>query len=117
MVTHGESFEEFLRRCEAASEEFINGPDALLALSTRNEPATFFPPTGARMRGAATINAANERSAAMFGSGASGRFDVYQSGSCGKPLKMELRTTEVFRREEGEWKLIHRHADTIEPPK
>jgi ketosteroid isomerase-like protein len=31
----------------------------------------------------------------------------------GDPRTMTLRATQVYRREDGEWKVVHRHADTI----
>jgi ketosteroid isomerase-like protein len=129
-----ETFDDFLIRREAASGAYISGkPLPLLELSTRRDPATFFPPSGARVLGATAVNQANEQGAAAFASGGTGRFDIFQSGSSGdlgywtgvhhadvvlggKPMTMELRTTEIFRNEEGEWKLIHRHADTLSPP-
>ena len=82
------------------------------------------------MVGAAKVNAANTKGAKAFGKGSVGRFEVLQSGSSGgfgfwtgiqhadlvmegkeERVTMQLRTTEVFRIERGEWKLVHRHAD------
>lgn len=34
----------------------------------------------------------------------------------GAPRQYTLRVTQVYRREEGEWKVAHRHADTLEEP-
>jgi len=31
----------------------------------------------------------------------------------GKPRTYTLRATQVYRREEGEWKVAHRHGDTV----
>lgn len=33
----------------------------------------------------------------------------------GKPRSYTLRATQVYRREDGEWKVAHRHADTVTP--
>ena len=130
-VAH-ESFDAFLARREAASLDYINGQsEPLLALSTHADPATFFPPSGERVQGAKQVNASNQHGAQAFAAGSSGRFEVMQASASGglafwtgvqhakvrmagkpEPIAMQLRTTEIFRVEDGEWKLIHRHADT-----
>jgi NAD(P)H-dependent FMN reductase/ketosteroid isomerase-like protein len=129
--TADEDFDTFLARREQISSEYIQGKAApLIGISTSSDPATFFPPNGDHVVGAAKVNAANTKGAKAFGKGSVGRFEVLQSGSSsgfgfwtgiqhadmvmeGKEerLTMQLRTTEVFRIERGEWKLVHRHAD------
>jgi ketosteroid isomerase-like protein len=80
--------------------------------------------------GAAAVHAANKKGAKAFKSGGTGHFEILQSGASGglgfwtgvqhadvvmagekQRVTMRLRTTEVFRIEQGEWKLVHRHAD------
>ena len=31
----------------------------------------------------------------------------------GKPRTYTLRATQVYRREDGQWKVVHRHGDTV----
>jgi ketosteroid isomerase-like protein len=131
MAKETEDFKAFMKRREVISTDYINGkPDGLLALSAKHGEATFFPPSGDRIHGASHVNAANEKGAHAFGEGSTGNFEILQSASSGdlgfwtgiqhaevmmkgqdKPVSMQLRTTEVFRRENGDWKLVHRHAD------
>ena len=131
-----ESLKDFMSRREAASNDYIAGdPTALQAMLTRADPATFLPPNGAVVEGAEVVEQAQVAGAAAFGPGSTGHFKVLSSGSSGdlaywtgrqvasmeirgqdQPVEMVLRTTEVFRREDGEWKLVHRHADTTPPP-
>ncbi|AIE86525.1 polynucleotide phosphorylase/polyadenylase [Fimbriimonas ginsengisoli Gsoil 348] len=78
------------------------------------------------------MNAANASGAKNFEPGGSSRFEVMHMGSQGDlaywtgiqwakarmkgksdSVPFNLRVTEVFRRENGDWKLIHRHADRL----
>lgn len=130
-----ESFEDFLRRREAASNDYIAGDaSALRSMLTEADPASFMPPNGAVVEGARPVAEAQVGGAAAFGPGSTGHFEVVGSGASGdlaywtgrqvarmdvrgqdEPVPMVLRTTEVFRREGGEWKLVHRHADMAPP--
>lgn len=133
-TTAAPPFDAFLRQREDASGAYINGdPNPVIALSTRSDPASFFPPSGDRVIGADAVDAANQKGAQAFAKGSTGRFEILASGAGrdfaywtgiqyadtrmeGKdePIPMRLRTTEIFRHEGGEWKLIHRHADFIQ---
>jgi ketosteroid isomerase-like protein len=35
----------------------------------------------------------------------------------GEPGKYTLRVTQVYRREDGSWRVVHRHADMVQPDK
>jgi ketosteroid isomerase-like protein len=40
-------------------------------------------------------------------------FERTQASVRGEPRTYTLRATQVYRRENGEWKVAHRHADTV----
>lgn len=39
-------------------------------------------------------------------------YERTQASINGEPRQYVLRVTQVYRREDGEWKVAHRHADT-----
>lgn len=130
-VQQAPSFQDFLRTRERISNDYINGHAAPLdGIATQQDPATFFPPSGATLQGAAEVSRSHQQGAQSFRDGSTGQFEVMQSASSGtlafwtgvqhaevmmegknERVSMQLRTTEVFRLEDGEWKLVHRHAD------
>ncbi|MEO8827740.1 nuclear transport factor 2 family protein [Lapillicoccus sp.] len=131
--TPTDDFVQFMSRRLAASTAFVNGDiEPLAQLSTRGSPATIFGPRGNTVQGADKVNAANAQGAAIFGPGASNSLEImHQSADESlaywvgiqrstvnisgqhQPLSMELRVTEIFRREHAGWMLIHRHADPL----
>ena len=126
-----EDFDAFLARRETISNDYIAGrAGPLQEILADADPATFFPPGGDQVVGVAAVDAATVKGAQAFREGSVGHFEILQSGSSGglgfwtgtqhatmrmqgkdEPVPMQLRTTEVFRLEQGQWKLVHRHAD------
>ena len=124
-------FNEFMKIREAASQAFVRGDVGPLdRVSTQVSPATIFGPKGDCVEGASEVNAANAAGAKMFEPGSESHFQVMQQSVSGdlafwagiqrakvkmkgkpEPIPMDLRVTEVFRRQDGAWKLVHRHAD------
>jgi NAD(P)H-dependent FMN reductase/ketosteroid isomerase-like protein len=120
---------------EDAARAYVDGDvNPLNTLLTHEDPATFFPPTGGVVRGAADVAQRYAADAASFSNGGTSRLEVLQSSGDGSlafwtgyqhasakmkdadvPHDMTLRVTEVFRSEAGEWKLVHRHADIAKP--
>ena len=127
------SFEQFLRLRKQASDEFVDGNfEALHGISTHRSPATLFGPKGDCVQGAEQVNSANASGAKMFEPEGTNAFEIMHRGADGDlaywvgvqrsvvrmkgkdaPIPMDLRVTEIFRREDGEWKLVHRHADKL----
>jgi NAD(P)H-dependent FMN reductase/ketosteroid isomerase-like protein len=122
-------FDAFMQRRAEAASTYVRGDSTLLdALVTRSEPATFFPPSGGCVAHAEKVAARYDKDAKAFSSDGVSRFEILQSGASGgvafwagfqlaeakiggQTAKMKLRVTEVFRLSDGEWKLVHRHAD------
>lgn len=126
-------FKQFMKQREEASLAFLNGDIGPLdRIATHVSPATIFGPKGDWVEGADKVNAANATGARNFESGGESRFEILQMSATdgvaywagiqwatarmkGKTgvVPFNLRVTEVFRREGGEWKLVHRHADSL----
>lgn len=122
-----------MKEREEASTAFVNGDfKALDSVSTHASPASIFGPKGDYVIGADEVNAANAAGAKMFADGAENSFEIlhieagdtlaFWAGIQRSKVKMKgkadavpmnLRVTETFRREDGEWKLVHRHADSL----
>lgn len=127
-------FEEFMRRREDAAGAYVRGDAAPLGqLVARSSDASFFSPRGDYVTGADAVRARYDQDAAAFESGSDNRFEILDMGASGdiaywvglqraharlrgqpEPVPFNLRITEVFRREGGEWKLVHRHADPLQ---
>lgn len=126
-----DDFDDFMEQRAAAASAHVSGDASpLTRVLAVDSPATFFPPRGGLVQGATEVGARYVQDAHNFHSQGTSRLEVLQVGASGdiaywvglqhatvqygdmtQPAPMDLRVTEIFRRENGEWKLVHRHAD------
>jgi ketosteroid isomerase-like protein len=127
-----ESFRSFLEQMEEATNRFVNGdPSLWKELCSHREDVTIYGGWGAYEKGWEQVGPRYEWAAARFiagqvaveyiATGVSGdlaytmaleRSTVRLAGA-EERAPMVLRVTHIFRREEGVWKLLHRHADPL----
>lgn len=130
------SFDDFLETRKKAAFSYVNGDDGPLSeIVASASPASFFSPMGDVTEGADKVTARYAKDAHSFENGSTSDLEILHSGSDGdlgywvgyqkakvrmkgrpEPVSMKIRITELFRREHGDWKMIHRHAD-IPPEK
>ena len=132
---HEHDFERFLQRYETANTAFVNGdPSRWLPITAEQDPVSIFGGFGGLGEaGIATVQQRYVLAATAFRpSGADVDFqylvkdvrgrlaytvaiersNVLYAGQTERVPQI-LRVTMIFRREHGDWKIVHRHADTM----
>jgi ketosteroid isomerase-like protein len=133
-ATMDPAFRAFLTQFERGISQFINGDPSLWKnLASRADDVTLMGGWGTYERGWKQVGARYDWAAARFkdtqatvqveyvSSGVSGDLaytisverSAVRVGDRRDAAPMVLRVTQLFRRESGAWRLIHRHADPL----
>ena len=127
-------FQAFLRRWEEAQSRFLNGDATLWKQnSSQREDATIFGAFGGHEKGWKEVGPRYDWAASQYRPSGAKKLveylnvavgsdlaytvsierDEVQVGHQSKSEPRALRVTQVFRKEGGAWKLLHRHADPL----
>jgi ketosteroid isomerase-like protein len=125
--------DELIERYHLGGDEFLKGnPEPLKELWSRREDVTLANPFGPPVRGWDEVAKASDRAASQARDGEFLGFEIVakhvtselayvveieraraKMGGSEDMTPFDLRVTMIFRPEDGEWKVVHRHADPI----
>lgn len=128
-----EDFDRVVEASHQALDQIAKGdPSGYFELYSRGEDATLANPFGPPARGTEQIQEAGRRAASNYRDGRVIEFETFAKyvtpdlayileiehfetkvGGSDELSRVALRVTSVFRREGGNWKIVHRHADPI----
>lgn len=128
---------EFISRYHAALDAFFRGdPNPAKALYSHRHDASLGNPFGPFVRGWQEVEATMERAASNYREGRAAGFETlakHATPELAYLIEVErfeakigpqreiasgaLRVTTVLRPEDGEWRVVHRHADPITAPR
>jgi ketosteroid isomerase-like protein len=127
-----DDLEQAIQQMRAATTDFINGKtDAWKAMCSHRDDATLFGGWGGYERGWEQLGPRYDWAAARFAGGevtfeeiaryvtsdlaCTIHFERMQARLAGgdQIVPVNLRVNHIYRREDGRWKLIHRHADAL----
>ncbi len=126
-------FDEVVEHYHLAVGEVAKGnPEPVKMMSSHREDVTLANPLGPPVRGWEQVAAATERAASQVREGEIVGFEIVAKyvtpdlaylveiqraraklGGRQDIVPIALRVTTIFRPEDGTWKVVHRHADTI----
>ena len=129
-------FDDLIEQQHHALDAFAKGNDEPLAkLWSRSDDVTLGNPFGPFVRGFQQVAETMRRAAALYRDGHATGFEQLakhigedvaylieverfnaRMGGREDLTSVALRCTSIFRREDGRWRLVHRHADPINTP-
>src|SRR5918911_2451056 len=128
-----EDLDQVIDRCQRALNEFVKGnPEPNKEMYSHRNDVTLLNPLGALAHGWEQVSQTMERAASQVSDGQIPSFDILEKyvtpelayvvwierskakvGGRQDIEPFDLRVTMILRPEEGTWKVVHRHADSI----
>jgi ketosteroid isomerase-like protein len=132
-MSAADDVDQLIERYQLGLDEFMKGnPEPVKELFSRREDVTLANPLGPPAHGWDEVGATIERAASQFRDGRFLSVDMVEKhvtpefaytlwlehaegkvGGREDIAPATLRVTMIYRPEEGEWKVVHRHADPI----